>query len=59
MKVETFLPGKVAEVGVNRSTNHFTFDFPEILRPVAECNDFSWTDKGEIKRIEEEHHIFA
>lgn len=54
-----FLPCKVTEVRVNRSSNYFTVDFLEFISSVTVCNNFSWTDKSEVQRVEEEHNIFS
>lgn len=54
-----FLPGKVTKVRVNRSSNYFTVDFLEVISSVTVCNNFSWTDKSEVQRVEEEHNVFS
>lgn len=43
----------MTEVGINRSTNDLTVDFPELLDCIAEGDDLSGTHKGEIQWIEE------
>jgi len=52
-------PGKVRKVGVGRAGNHFTANLAEFLGSVIEGDDLSGTDKGEVQRVEEQHHVLA
>ena len=52
-------PGKVTEVRVNRSSNYFTVNFLEFISSVTVRNNFSWANKSEVQRVEEEHNIFS
>ena len=47
------------EFGVNWDSNNFTSDFMEFFSLVIEGNYFGWTDKGEVKRVEEKNDVFA
>jgi len=44
---------------VNGAANNFTAVFSETFGVIAELNDLSGTDEGEIKRIEEEDQPFG
>lgn len=47
----------MAEVGIDRGTNDLTTDLPKLLGSVTEGDDLSGAHKGEVQRVEEEHHI--
>lgn len=47
------------EFGINWASKNFTSDLFEFFSLVAEGNDFSWANEGEIERIEEEDNVFS
>lgn len=47
------------ELGVNGDGDQFAADFPEFLGLVVEGDDLGGADEGEVKRVEEEHNVFA
>lgn len=49
----------VSESWIDWSSNDLAVDFSEILCSVRELNNFSWANKCEVKRIEEENEILA
>lgn len=49
----------MGEMRVNRASQHFTTDLPELFSFVIECNNFGWTNKGEIQGVEKENNIFS
>merc|ERR1712080_355933 len=51
-------PCEVREVTVCGTADHFTSDFTEFLRPLAECYNLSRTHKCKVEWVEKEHHIF-
>lgn len=51
------VPSKMAEVGIDRGTNDLTTDLPKLLGSVTEGDDLSGAHKGEVQRVEEEHHV--
>jgi hypothetical protein len=52
-------PGEMAELAVYRNTKHLRIAAGEICVAVAESGDLRGADEGEVKRIEEQHHILA
>ncbi len=49
----------MAEFAVTWAGDHFTVDGAELLDPFTEGNDLCGTHKCEVKRIEEQHQVFA
>lgn len=43
----------MTKVGINRGTNNFTVDFPELLSCITEGDDLSRAHKGEVQWVEE------
>ena len=52
-------PGQVAELAIHRDTENFRIATGEIGVTIAEGDDFSRANEGEIEGIEEQDHIFA
>ena len=52
-------PGQVRFHRVARAGDQLRVDLAELLNAVAESDNFSGADEGEILRIEEQHHVFA
>ena len=50
-------PCQVTEVGVCGGGDDLTANLAEVGGPVAEGHDLSRADKGEVKGVEEEHHV--
>lgn len=48
----------MGEVRVNRGSDDLTADFLELVCSITESDDFSWTNKCEVQRIEEKDNIF-
>lgn len=47
----------MGEVGVYRSSDDFTVNFPELVSSITESDDLSRTHEGEVQRVEEKHNI--
>ena len=52
-------PRKMDKLGVTREGQKFAVDLLELFISITESNDFSWANKGEIKRIAEKDNIFS
>ena len=52
-----FVPCEVGEVRVDRRADDLTADLPEVFSCFAERDDLRGAHKGEVQRIEEEHHV--
>lgn len=52
-------PGQVRFHRVARAGDQLRVDLAELLNAVAESDNFGGADKGEILRVEEQHHVFS
>ncbi len=52
-------PFHMTEMRIDRATNNFTIVLSELFSFLGEVNDFGWTYKCEIKRVEKEEQPLA
>lgn len=49
----------MSEMGVDRCSDDFRVNFPELIDAVGESQNLSWTDEGEVEWIKEEDDVLS